>query len=234
MSENLVKLQLHQAKRLISFTILIVQIIPSINVPTFEEVKARIARVEPYVSWCHLDVTDGVFSTHPTWHDPADLALLNTRLKVEVHLMIDEPERIVDQWLAVPVKRVIVHIEATKNLPIIIEKCHAAGVEIGVALNPETSWEQVKDWYEKTDLIQILGVRPGPSGQPMQEEIFGKIAHVRKFCSQCIIEVDGGVNVQTAKRAVDAGANLLVMGSAIFSAPDIGKAIEELNRHIHD
>ena len=87
-----------------------IEVIPSINVPTFEEVKERIAKVEPYVKWCHLDVTDGVFSKHLTWHDPRDLPALDTKLNVEVHLMVADPEKILDQWLVKPVKRVIVHL----------------------------------------------------------------------------------------------------------------------------
>ncbi|TSC77753.1 MAG: ribulose-phosphate 3-epimerase [Parcubacteria group bacterium Gr01-1014_33] len=206
-----------------------VDIIPSINVPTFEEVKERVAKVEPYVSWCHLDVTDGVFSTHPTWRNPADLPLLDTRLKVEVHLMVREPEKIMEKWLVAPVKRIIVHIEAAKDMHMILRKCREAGIQTGLSMNPETMWGEVEFWYEKVDIIQILGVRPGPSGQKIHEEIFEKIAHVRKFCNQCIIEVDGGVNGDTARRAVSSGADILVVGSYLFGAEDIASRLKEIN-----
>ena len=204
------------------------EIIPSINVRTFEEVQERIKEIEPYVKWCHLDVTDGVFSKHLTWHDPRDLPTLDTKLNIEVHLMMEEPEKLVEQWLIKPVKRIIVHLEATKNSEFIIQKCRAAGTEIGLAINPETFWGQLKPWLGKADIYQVLAVHPGPSGQQIQEDIFDKISHLRQACPKCIIEVDGGINPETAKKAVESGANLLVAGAYIFGNEDVKKALEDL------
>ena len=82
-----------------------VEIIPSINAQTFREVQEKIKKIEPHVSWCHLDVTDGIFSTHPTWNNPADLADLKTKLYAEVHLMAMSPEAIVGEWLQPPIDR---------------------------------------------------------------------------------------------------------------------------------
>ena len=205
-----------------------VEIIPSINVPTFEEVQERIARVEPYVSWCHLDVTDGIFSTHPTWRDPADLSRLHTTLKAEVHLMVEEPEKIIDRWFVEPVRRVIVHLEATKDPELVIQKCRAAGREIGFAIRPDTSWEKLQTWFNKVDMVLLLRVPPGASGQGMPSEILEEIRHLRTACQKCIIEVDGGVNPETAERAASAGADLLVAGAAIFNNSDIAKVIDNL------
>lgn len=208
-----------------------VEVIPSINAPTFAQVQERIAKVEPYVLWCHLDVTDDVFSSHPTWRDPADLPRLQTSLNAEAHLMIAKPHDIVESWLVRPVKRVIVHLEALLNTRCLtmIEKCHAAGKEIGLAINPDTPWTAFKPWFGKADLFLPLGVPPGASGQkPDWDLILRKIAGIRGACPSCIIEADGGVNRETASRARRAGADLLVAGSAIFEASDIGAAIKEL------
>ena len=205
-----------------------VEIIPSINVPTFPEVQERIKRVEPYVTWCHLDVTDGIFSTHPTWRNPEDLTNLDTNLNVEVHLMVQRPEHIIDQWLVSPIKRTIVHIETSRDIDGIIERCHKAGIQIGIAINPDSPWEALKPWIEKADILQILAVSPGPSGQQMKPEIVDKIKHLRTCCLGCIIEADGGVNPETAKPLREAGANLFVVGSAIFSSADIPIAIQVL------
>ena len=206
------------------------EIIPSINVPTFEEVQERIKKVEPHVSWCHLDVTDGMFSKHATWHDPLDLPRLQTKLKVEVHLMVEKPDEVIDQWLVPPVRRVIVHLEAMLDIEclIIIQKCHDVGIEVGFAIKPDTSVSALDQWLKKVDVVLLLRVQPGASGQQMQSEMLGEIVHVRKSCPGCIIEVDGGVNVDNAKRAADAGANVLVAGGAIFSHSDIAKAVESL------
>ena len=204
------------------------EIIPSINAATFVEVRKLIKRVEPHASWCHLDVTDGMFSKHLTWHDPAELPLLDTTLNVEVHLMIQEPEKVIDQWLVYPIKRVIVHLEASKDIDFIIHRCREAGIELGLAVRPETFWGLLVPWAKNIHFMQLLAVNPGPSGQQMSEEIVDKIAHLRESCPACIIEVDGGVNPETAKRAREAGADFLVSAGYIFSHSDIGSAIKEL------
>lgn len=204
------------------------KVIPSINVPTFEEVQERIKQIEHHVSWCHLDVTDGIFSKHITWHNPSDLPLLDTKLNVEVHLMIEEPEKAIDQWLIKPIKRVIVHLEAVKDIDMIISRCKSAGIEIGLAICPDTFWDVLIPWLKKVDLIQVLAVNPGPSGQEMTEKIMDKVTHLRIACKECILEVDGGINPDTAKRVWDAGADIVVSAGYIFSNSDIDETINKL------
>lgn len=203
------------------------EIIPSINAGTFAEVQERIAKVEPYVSWCHLDVTDGVFSKHLTWRDPTDLSRLETGLSVEVHLMVEEPEQVIAAWLVEPVKRAIVHLEASTDPETIIRECRDSGIQIGFAIKPDTPVSALDPWLERIDMVCVLRVPPGASGQQIQSEMLAAITHVRNACPACIIEVDGGVTVDNAKRAVDAGAELLVTGAAIFNAPDIAQAIAD-------
>ena len=205
-----------------------IEIIPSINAPTFAEVQERIRKVESFVSWCHLDVTDGVFSKHLTWNDPRDLPQLQTKLKCEAHLMVERPEDVIDRWLVAPIDRIIVHLEAMLDTECLtmIRKCHEAAREIGFAINPETSWTAFEPWFGKADLFLPLGVPPGASGQkPDWDMILGKISNIRQACPSCIIEADGGINPETAKGAAEAGANILVAGSAIFDSPDIVQAI---------
>lgn len=209
-----------------------VEIIPSINCESFDDVREKIAKVEPHVKWCHIDVTDSVFSPHPTWRDPGDLASLTTKLKVEVHLMVLEPEKMIDQWLVTQVHRIIVHVEASKDLELVIKKCKKAGIEVGLAIRPDTFWGVLKRWFKKVSVIQVLGVVPGPSGQKIAENTVDKIMHLRQFCPSCILEVDGGVTAENAHELVKAGANLLVAGSAIFGNPDIGFAVNKLKRLI--
>ena len=206
-----------------------VEIVPSINAPTFEEAQARIEKAESYVSWCHLDVTDGIFSKHLTWHNPLDLPRLQTTLNAEVHLMVEKPEEVIDQWLVEPVKRAIVHLEASRDIPFIIDQCRNAGREIGLAIRPDTFWGKLQPWFGKVDLFLVLGVNPGPSGQKMAEDTLDKIQHIRAECPDCGIEVDGGVNFETAPSAAQAGADILVAGSVIFSHTNIGEAVQRLN-----
>ena len=203
-----------------------VEIIPSINVSDFDELKKRLKLVEPLTKWAHIDVSDGVFTKHVSWHEPKDLAGFKTKLKLEVHLMIDRPEKEIEDWLVKPVSRVIFHQEATQNHQFLINKIQNAKKEAGMAIRPDTPWLKLFPYISKVDMFQILAVSPGPSGQEFGEEILHKIGHLRHVCPKCIIEIDGGVTPRIAKRCIAEGANLLVAGSYLFNAKDIKKAIE--------
>lgn len=204
------------------------EIIPSINVDNFEELSRRIKMVEPFVDWVHIDVSDGTFSKYVSWHEPKDLIGFETRVKIEVHLMIDKPEKKIEEWLLTPVSRIIFHQEATKNHDLLIEKIHEAGREAGLAIRPDTPWLKLFPYFGKVELLQVLSVSPGPSGQTLNEEIIHKIGHIKHTCHPCIIEVDGGVNPQNAQILTKEGADVLVAGKAIFEAEDLKKAIDEL------
>lgn len=204
------------------------EVIPAINVDDFEEVKRRIKLVEPYVKWIQLDICDGTFTKNTTWHNAGDLLSIETPLKIEVHLMINDIEERIEEWLIAPISRIIFHLETAKDPDFVIEECRQAKKEVGIAIGPDTSWTRLVPYLEKIDLIQILGVYPGLPGQKFQENCFDKITRLRKKCPQCIIEVDGGMNAETVKQAIEAGANIIVAAGAIFDAKDIKKAIEEL------
>lgn len=204
------------------------EIIPAINAEAFEEVKKRIKLVEPFTEWIQLDVADGTFTKNTTWHEASDLLSLETPLKIEVHLMINDIEQRVEEWLISPVQRIIFHLEASKDPDFVIEKCREAKKEAGIAIGPDTPWTKLVPYFKKTNFFQILGVYPGLAGQKFQEECFNKIMHLRKECPDSIIEVDGGMDKETAKKAVEAGANIINAASAIFGAEDIKRAIEEL------
>jgi len=148
--------------------------------------------------------------------------------------MIAEPEKVIDQWLVEPIRRAIVHLEAIKDPELIIKKCRDAGREVGFAIKPGTSWEVLKLWFEKIDMVCVLRVQPGASAQNMPFEMLGEIRGIRDVCPSCIIEIDGGVNSETASRARNAGADLLVAGAAIFGSPDIGAAIARFKKVIAD
>ncbi|KKT29255.1 hypothetical protein A3G55_02725 [Candidatus Giovannonibacteria bacterium RIFCSPLOWO2_12_FULL_44_25] len=209
-----------------------VEIIPSINVSDFDELKKRIKKVEPYAKWAHLDVSDGVFTKHVSWHEPKDLVWIKTKLKLEVHLMTDRPERTIEEWLIRPVSRIIFHQEATKDHRLLIDKIHKAKKEAGMAIKPDTPWLKLFPYIKKVDMFQLLAVSPGPSGQEFSEEILHKLGHIRHVCPECIIEVDGGVNKRVAARCIKEGADLLVAGKAIFESENIKKTIKELSGKI--
>lgn len=212
-----------------------IEIIPAINADNFEEVQKRIKAVEPFTQWVQLDVADGTFTKNTIWHNAQDLLELETPLNIEVHLMLSNIDRRINDWLlpnACPakggVKRIIFHLSAVQDPDFVIQKCRENGKEVGIAIGPDESLLKAMHYRGKVDIFQILGVHPGIAGQKIEEETFERIKEIRKFCEPCIIEVDGGVNKENAKKLIDAGADILVAASAIFGQKDIKKAIEEL------
>lgn len=207
------------------------EVIPAINTDSFEDVKNKIKKVEPYAKWVQLDIADGTFAKNTTWHNASDLLSFETPLKIEVHLMINNIEERADEWILPGVSRIIFQLEAAKDPDFAIKKIKDAGKEAGIAIAPATAWTRLTPYFNKADLFQILGVEPGLAGQKFQEECFDKISHLRKECPECIIEVDGGMDSAAAKKAVRAGADIIVAASAIFESRDIKKAIKEL-KHV--
>lgn len=208
-----------------------VKIIPAINADNFEEIKKKIKLVESYVSWVQLDVADGTFTKNILWHNPKDLLNLETNLNIEAHLMINGIEKKVDEWLVPQVKRIIFHIETAVDPDLVIKKIQYAGKEAGIAVGPDGSWTQLAHHKSKINFFQILGVFPGLTGQKINERTYKQVREMKKFCKGCIIEVDGGVSKDNAKKLADAGADILVAASAIFSG-DIKKNIEELKNEL--
>src|SRR3989338_1695817 len=193
-----------------------IEIIPSINVLDFVDLKSQIKKVEQYarpadggVKWAHIDVSDGVFTKHVSWHEPKDLVGFKTKLKLEIHLMIDKPETSVDEWLLKSVNRVIFHQEATKSHQLLIDMIHKAKKEAGLAIRPETPWLKLFPYIDKVEVMQLLAVNPGPSGQTFNEEILHKLGHIRHVAPRAIIEIDGGVNISLARRCTSEGASIL-------------------------
>ncbi len=207
-----------------------IEIIPAINADSFEEIKRRVKLVEPFVEWVQIDAADGTFTKNTIWHNPEDLAFLETPLKIELHLMLDKMERRIGDWLLPNVHRIIFHISATNDPDFVIKKCKEAGKQVGIAVGPSESFVKAMGYRKKVDLFQILDVYPGLSGSEIVESSSKRTSELRDFCGECIIEVDGGMNKKTVKVAVDGGANIIVAASAIFGAEDVGKAIEELKK----
>lgn len=205
------------------------EIIPSINHPDPAEIRRRIKLVEPYVSWVHVDVSDGIFTSQKFFNDPEALVGFETTAQMELHLMTDKPEAYLDAWLRTPAARFWIHVESTAAFDDIRERLAREGREIGCALRPETSAAAFAPYATACNYVMALGVDPGPSGQQMQPHIIEKISTLRKAHPDAIIEVDGGVSLAlgTAKKCVEARADILVVGHEIFSSPDIPHAIEK-------
>lgn len=217
------------------------EIIPTILVKSFKEVKERIKKVEDHVDWVQLDIMDGVFIDNETWpytesgkSNPKDLKKIKTKLKLEAHLMVQKPEEVIDDWLEV-VNRIIIHFESkitNREIGIreMIKKAHKKNREFGLALNPETHPAVVTPFLQDLDLVLVMAVQPGWGGQEFKDWVLTKIEILRKLWPSGNIEVDGGINSETAQRAIKAGANLICTGTYIFKSKNIEKAIKNLQK----
>ena len=205
-----------------------IEVIPAINAESFEEVKNKIKLVEPYTKWVHLDVADGTFTPNTLWHEPSDLLDLETDAFIEVHLMMADMDGRFSNWILPNVKRIIFHAEAAHDPEFVIGKIKESGKEAGIAILPQTRAEKGLLYCHKADLVQTLAVFPGKAGQEFHPEIVEKIKHIREKSKDCIIEVDGGINLETGKECVRSGANILVSANYIFNSSSIEEAINNL------
>ena len=169
------------------------QIIPGVNAENFEEIKEKIKLIESFSNWLHLDVADGTFTKNTLWHEPDDLIGFETSLNIEAHLMIDKPEKRIEQWLIKGVKRIIFNLESSEAPELLIQKCRENNIEVGISIGPDTSWTRLMPFLlaqpdRASKFIQILCVYPGLAGQKFMEDCLDKIRHLRKECPECDIE----------------------------------------------
>lgn len=206
-----------------------VEIIPAILAKDFEEAKEKIAAVEQYATWVQLDVADGDFAPNKTWGDPQQLKEYDPGVFIEAHLMVAEPERIIDAWLESGVKRIYFHYEATSEHEALIRRIQDAGLEAGVALLAETPLSVIKLFDELLDAVLLFSGNLGFYGGTFQREAtVSKISTLRAAHPDITIGVDGGMNPATAKEVVAAGASAIISGSYIFGSADVVSAIKDL------
>lgn len=215
-----------------------IEIIPAIIAKDFQELEEKISKVKPFVDWVQLDVMDGKFVESATWNNPEELPKLTENcspLKLEAHLMIEKPEDVIDKWIKSGVKRIIFHYEATGKHQEIIDKIYSVGLRAGIAINPETPIDVFEPFLKVLSFkfqvsILIMSVHPGKGGQKFLEEALPKIKDLREKYHDVIIGVDGGINLETASKVIQAGADILAVGSGIFEG-DIEENIKLLKEY---
>lgn len=209
-------------------------IAPSVLAADFGNLQRDLEMInKSEADWFHIDIMDGVFVPNISYGMPVLQAIQKHAKKtIDVHLMIVDPDRYIKEFAALGANILTVHYEACTHLHRTLQAIKAEGMKAGVALNPHTNVDHLKDVIKDIDLVCIMSVNPGFGGQSFIENTFNKVKQLKALIiennASTLIEVDGGVTDKNAAQLAKAGADVLVAGSFVFKAQDQIKTIKEL------
>jgi len=209
-------------------------IAPSVLAADFSNLQRDIEMInESEADWFHIDIMDGVFVPNISFGMPVLRDIKKHAKKtLDVHLMIVNPDQYIETFASIGADILTVHYEACTHIHRTIQAIKSTGMKAGIALNPHSSVNQLKDIIKDIDLVCLMSVNPGFGGQSFIENTYNKIKELKELIqsseSSCQIEIDGGVTNKNAKKLVEAGANILVAGSYVFKSSNPSKTISKL------
>ena len=197
-----------------------IKIAPSILASNFSKLNDEVISIENAgADFIHLDIMDGHFVPNLSFGPPIIKSLRNlTKLPFDVHLMVSNPDTLLDEYVYAGANIITVHVEACNHLARTLHYIKSKGCKAGVAINPHTDIQFIENVIEDLDLILIMTVNPGFGGQKFIKSMFKKISLVKEIISSrdIFLEVDGGITKENSKEVIDAGANVLVAGTSVF------------------
>ena len=206
-----------------------IKIAPSILSADKKKLQEEIEGIEEFADLIHVDIMDGKF-VPPITFDSKEIGKIKSKLPKDVHLMVEYPltEGFIDDYIAAGAASITIHEEAKDDIDKCIEYIKGKGINVGISINPSSSLDNILSYLDKVDMVLIMSVNPGYAGQKFIFSVLDKVKRLRELKPDLDIEIDGGINKDTIKQVVDAGANVIVAGSAIFDQENRKGAIREL------